>query len=207
MRIGYLAVFATLFLLFSVQVVYAVDVDWDIGWKYVGGFLKWVFGLPDEWLKTFPNFMYYFLLPFLLIWFVVLGFLRELRIFRRAPTWIEWFISFAMAGITLGPTRWLVSLVVFLASAGTVWAVGAFFIMFGLGVWIHAHVWGRAMLGRGSAMKDLSNLEKDINDQMAGLIDDLKNKKIAVDEYERKMKQLRKTLDDIQLRKRTLLEE
>ncbi|MEM5843915.1 MAG: hypothetical protein QXX07_02620 [Candidatus Aenigmatarchaeota archaeon] len=91
---------------------------------------KEVFGLPAEWLQP-RNFLFNFLVPFLALYVMLLGLLRQLRIFWRTPA-IEIVIAFAMAFMTLPSKIFLVYVQITLGLAG-VWGYTMVLLMFIVG--------------------------------------------------------------------------
>ena len=79
-----------------------------------------------------PNFLWKLLLPFIAIWAIVLGFLRQIRIFNKSEK-LEIIISFTMAFLTL-PSRIFVGFVGFFAGLSAAVAVTIYFSMFIIGV-------------------------------------------------------------------------
>ena len=167
MKIKYIGVpIGILFLLFAAHTVYAQTQALDTAWDFIVNGLVYVTGLPQNMFSTFPIFLYRLLLPFLLIWFIILGFLKQIRIFTRAPTWIEWFISFAMAALTVYPLAVFALMVSFIAGLSGTYATLLFFGMFILGITLYAIRWGSPQLGSARFLKDLQNDEKELRNKM-----------------------------------------
>lgn len=97
-------------------------------------FWKEVFGLPEEWMPTqnVRNFIFNFMVPFLALYAIILGILRQLRIFWRTPA-IEIVVAFAFAFSTL-PSKAFITYVYITMALGTVVAYTIFLILF-IGGW------------------------------------------------------------------------
>lgn len=161
MRSSHILLFSILFFILLLQPVYAVSLQMP-GWSFAANILSMITGMPTSFFDTFPDFMFHFLLPFLLIWFICLGFMKQLRIFTRAPNWIDWFISFSMAALAVYPTGFLITIVTFFARfSGTV-AILAYFGMFILGVVCYTFRWGSGQLGATRQIADLNKDEKKV---------------------------------------------
>ena len=93
-------------------------------------------GTPVNWL-TWPGFIWRFLVPFIGVWAIVLGFMRVIGIFRNQPK-LEVILSFAIAFMTIPPGWFFVVVNVLFASAG-MWATLAFVALFILGVGLYAY--------------------------------------------------------------------
>jgi uncharacterized protein (UPF0335 family) len=128
-----------------------------------------VLGLPEEWL-TSPKIIYNIILPFLAIVAVSLGFLRELRIFRRSPN-IEIILAVCMAIATL-PTHafvWFVSASLAWMGAGAyVVFLGLFVVGSGFYLFIRYRGWsGEAGVAKAyvTAVENLDQQLQDIADR------------------------------------------
>jgi len=137
-------------------------------WYNVDYLWTQVFGLDPSW--TQPRLLIFnFVLPFLALIGVILGFLRELRIFTRTPA-VEFIIAFAMAFSTLPSKVFILFVAGSLAFAGG-FAYVVFLILF---------IFGSAIFGAGflhreygtmsafsSYRKDMGRIDTEINQSMA----------------------------------------
>jgi len=117
-------------------------------------------GLPPEWLHV-PQVIWYVILPFIAVFTVIYGLLRELRIFRYAPNKVNIVLAFAMVMLLL-PSGVLTFIVVNLYAFGAAFAAIAFFVVFMLGIvlWGIAtswRMWGEVDVARAYA-KSASDL-------------------------------------------------
>jgi len=129
------------------------------GWNSAVNILTMITGMPTSFFDTFPEFLFHFLMPFLMIWFICLGFMKQLRIFTRAPNWIDWFISFTMSALTVYPTGLLIRWVIFFSNAGAFFSILAFFGLFIIGLWFNSEIFFRHHSGEAKTYKDLKNIE------------------------------------------------
>jgi len=170
MKKTYLLTFVFIFSIFFTPSVYAAN---QIpGWDFVAQALAMTTGMPASMFDTLPEFLFQFLIPFLLIWFICLGFMKQLRIFTRAPNWIDWFISFSMAALTVYPTGIFLKIVTFFAGLSGTIATLAYFGMFILGVIAYTIKWSSPQLGSVRYLNDLQRDEKELRRKM----DDARNK-------------------------------
>jgi len=214
MRIAHLSVIAVILSIFFVQITYAQDfLDFDtklLGWDFVTRVLSTVTGMPTSFFDSLPNFLFHFLIPFLMIWFICLGFMRQIRIFTRAPNWIDWFISFSMAALTVYPTGLFLKFVTFIAAFSGAVATLCYFGMFFLGVVLYTFRWGSINVGVTNQMRDLNRDEKMIRAQIthlrqqyAGFTDPTS---AAARGILTKIAQLEQKLQGIQIKRKNLLE-
>jgi hypothetical protein len=127
-----------------------------------------VFGLDPSW--TQPRLLLFnFALPFLALMAVILGFLRELRIFTRTPA-VEFIIAFVMAFSTLPSKVFILFVAGSLAFAGG-FAYVVFLLLFIFGSAIFGagflhREWG-TMSAFSSYRKDMNRIDTEINQSMA----------------------------------------
>lgn len=139
-----------------------------IGWlnSIITAIAVGLFGFPPSWV-VFPNFIWYALVPFLGIFTIVYGFLKELRIFKRTR-WSIPVLAFLITFSTM-PLRIFVLLVNFMFQFLGAWSVGIFGFIFFIGTLYYAKLrkadWGTAVASAQlenealeSARKDLKNL-------------------------------------------------
>lgn len=111
---------------------------------------KWFFeqalGFPDEWM-TIKGFVWKFLVPFIGVWAIVLGFLRVIGIFSDQDK-LEYVISFVAALFTIptGVLAWFVYAMFGLMGG---WATFLFFGLFFIGTAAYSLVKGRGFWGLG----------------------------------------------------------
>ena len=150
--------------------VYAQDAsDW------LGTILN-IFGIPQEWQKM-PELMYYFIVPFIGIWAILLSFLRVIPIFRYSPR-LEMVITFVIAFSTVWPTGWLMIAVKAMFTLIGFLSVFAFGGLFILGILVYTFITGKGFLGwRGktSTIRAMRGIDQKIDAQQRKL-DNLNNK-------------------------------
>ncbi|HKZ45445.1 MAG TPA: hypothetical protein VJ343_01950 [archaeon] len=156
-KIGFLIVLTLVLIQLSALVYAQVDVT-----SGVNAFLD-IIGIPREWQKM-PELLYYFIVPFLGIWAIVLGFLRIIPIFRYHSR-IEYVITFAIAFSTVWPTGWLMLAVKAMFVIIGVVTVFAFGILFLFGVLIYAWLTGKGFWGfgggSGGTVHQLDQIKRD----------------------------------------------
>jgi len=136
-----------------------------------------VFGLDPTWLQP-KLFLFNFLVPFIAIIAVCLGFLKALRIFERSPN-IEIVLAFAMAFMTL-PSKIFVWFVSFTLGVAGVWSYIIFIILFILGAGYYAfikwRIWGTeagTALAYKEATRNLYDKLRDIGARREGIMMEL----------------------------------
>jgi len=95
-------------------------------------------GLPPEWLRV-PQVFWYVILPFITVFTVVYGLMKELRIFRHVTNKIYVVLAFCFSMLLL-PSGVLTYIVVNLYAFGAAFAAITFGVVFMLGVVL----WGLA---------------------------------------------------------------
>jgi hypothetical protein len=172
-----------------------------------------VFGLPAEWLptKSIRDFIFNFMVPFLALFTILLGILRQIRIFWRTPA-IEIVIAFAMAFLTLPSKIFIILVSLTLAFAG-IWGYLMFLFMFIGGSLFYSLYFVRRWRGRAdiykhfrSSMTHLSNEEKILSEQIADLYQQLSQAKDPkeMDRINKKIKALKERLDFVREKMRSL---
>jgi len=121
-----LAFFLTI--LFLITPVYA-QWEYDINWLWTE-----LFGLPEEWMQV-PAIIYNFIIPFIAIFVICLGFLRVIRIFENVPN-VEYVLAFCMAFSTL-PVHAFVTIVSWTLGIMGGLSYVVFFILFILGLFFY----------------------------------------------------------------------
>jgi len=155
---GIFLAFILLGLLFSVNLASA---QYDFyGYPNIK-FIADILNIPEN-LLTFPNFIFNLLIPFIAIWAICLGFMRQIRIFSRSRG-LETVIAFTMAFATL-PTGALVAFVGWMLAMAGGYAVLFFFGLFILGVTVYSGIiaggwWSAANLG--SIERHLKNAQEE----------------------------------------------
>ncbi len=176
-----------------------------------------VFGLPAEWMRA-PAIIYNFIIPFLAIFAVCLGFLRQLRIFHRVQ-YVEMILAFCMAFSTL-PTRAFVTLVTFTLAWMGMLSYAVFILLFGVGMFWYfitrIRGWSsEAKVGaaRVEAAQEITNRYKELKDredalrqQMVNLSNQAAGNQITAEQYEKSMMQLRGALMDIENQRNNMLQ-
>jgi hypothetical protein len=143
------------------------------GWydtAYIAGLLQ----IKESYLQG-ANILWDIIIPFIAIMAICLGFLRTLRIFRNSAN-IEVIIAFVMAFSTL-PSGIFVIIVNFLLGLSGVLAVGAFFLMFILGVALYFWNWGggtRSAAGLERKLRDAYRKKSELNKELLALQKDPK---------------------------------
>jgi len=136
------------------------------------------FGLPEEAVK-FPNIIWRVITPFLSVWLIVYAFMKELRIFRRTR-WINGILSLLIVISTIWPLGFFISVVNWLFSFLSIWAVIVFVAMFTVGVYFlyikRSHEWGTGAAVAGAHQ-----------DMVKGLKDDLASKRLELIELREKI--------------------
>ncbi len=116
----------TFFLLVAPVFAQALELgDWFSG----DFFWQEVLALPSDWQpnQNLRNFVFNFLVPFIALYAIILGILRNIGIFRMT-TGIEAVVAFAMAFMTL-PSRIFLGFVQFTLGVGGIWAYLLFLVM------------------------------------------------------------------------------
>ncbi|MEM5794289.1 MAG: hypothetical protein QXS48_01410 [Candidatus Aenigmatarchaeota archaeon] len=173
-----------------------------------------VFGLPEEWMPTqnIRNFIFNFMVPFLALYAIILGILRQLRIFWRTPA-IEIVVAFAFAFSTL-PSKAFITYVYITMALGTVAAYTIFLILF-IGGWAlyslaYLRKWGsRADLYKyyRKSMGRLSKEEKILTMEIARLYEELSNIKPGDPRAADKMNKINKKIQTLKDRLDTVREQ
>lgn len=130
------------YLLISTSVYAQVQVP--VEWKWLADGANLLFGIPAEWMDTPGEFIGNVLVPFIAIFAIFLGFLRQLHIFEGESK-IQMVIALGVAFVT-GITRLFVYLVGIILSALGFWSVLLFAFMFILGSVLYS--WGYYRRGR-----------------------------------------------------------
>lgn len=109
--------------------------------EWIRGTFADFFGIPSEWLVV-PTVIYNLIIPFIAIFAIALGFLRQIRIFANSPN-IEMVLAFAMAFSTL-PSRVFVQFVAFTLGLMGGYAYILFMVLFFVGSAFYslARYWG-----------------------------------------------------------------
>jgi hypothetical protein len=162
---------------------------WDVG--YVADILK----IPRDFMQL-PNFIWYLLVPFIAIWAICLGFLRQLRIFPRTPS-LEIIIAFTMAFATLPSGVFVIAVNGMLAFSG-VWATAIFFIMFLGGTGLYFLHWPGWTFRAGGLERDIMRLTRE-REQIDNQITAAQN---AGNDVEVQRLTRRRDALDVQLRRR-----
>jgi hypothetical protein len=115
--------------------------------------------IPQDAFKSPGNFIFLLLVPFIAVWAITLGFLKQLRIFPRSPS-IETIIAFTMAFATL-PSGILTYFVSYALAAAGGYATIMFFVMFFVGVTLYTINWPGMTWRAGGIQKDLLKAEAD----------------------------------------------
>lgn len=121
-----------IYLGFTAEMVYRVPPHMQT--TPITGVLKGVLsllGLPDDWLY-FPAIFYLFIVPFVGIFAIVFGFLREINIFRTATN-LNWVIALMIA-ISIIPLGVFVRIVNVLFATMGIYSTFIFAALFFLGV-------------------------------------------------------------------------
>ncbi|MEM5882749.1 MAG: hypothetical protein QXQ77_00715 [Candidatus Aenigmatarchaeota archaeon] len=169
-------------------------------------FWKEVFGLPEEWMPTqnIRNFIFNFMVPFLALYAIILGILRQLRIFWRTPA-IEIVVAFAFAFSTL-PSKAFITYVYLTMALGTVIAYTIFLILFIGGWWLYSLTYLRRKRviaesykvykkGVESLEKQLEGIRAEISSVQREML--LADPKQDLTPYIKKIEKLRKQEEDI----------
>lgn len=164
--IAFLAVLSSLFLTSAAFAQQSFDLQRYLGSNFnVDALAQFLFpGLPAEWLRV-PQVIWYVILPFIAVFTVIYGLLRELRIFRYAPNKVNIVLAFAMAMLLL-PSGVLTFVVVNLYAFGAAFGAIAFFVVFMIGIvfWGLAtswRMWGEVDIARAYA-KSAQNLRMEL---------------------------------------------
>jgi len=165
--------------------VYAQDAsDW------LGTILN-IFGIPQEWQKM-PELMYYFIVPFIGIWAILLSFLRVIPIFRYSPR-LEMVITFVIAFSTVWPTGWLMIAVKAMFTLIGFLSVFAFGGLFIFGIIIYSIITGKRFWGtgwgKGGTLRDMRSIDQKIGSaerKLANLNDRAAKGKITATELNQK---------------------
>ncbi|MEM7818715.1 MAG: hypothetical protein QW403_01025 [Candidatus Aenigmatarchaeota archaeon] len=143
-------------------------------------FWKEVLGLPEEWMPTqnIRNFIFNFMIPFLALFTILLGIIKQIRIFWRNRA-AEWVVAFAMAFMTLPSRAFITFVQVTLALAG-MWGYVMFLAMFFIGSYLYSLLfvrrWGwKADIYRAykNTIRRLSNEEANLMREEAMLLQEL----------------------------------
>lgn len=114
-----------------------------------------VLGLPAEWVQP-QQFLFNFVIPFIALYTIILGLLRNLRIFPMA-TYTNWVIAFAMAFMTL-PSRIFVTIVGIVLGFAGIFGFFIFIVMFFVGSYLYA----RGFIYRQSAEVQMYKAQQDL---------------------------------------------
>jgi len=204
--------FFLIFFIFLVLITSAKAQEYGELWS-LEYFWTQVFGLPAEWLpsQNLRNFIFNFMVPFLALFTILLGILRQIRIFWRTPA-IEIVIAFAMAFLTLPSKIFIILVSLTLAFAG-IWGYLMFLFMFIGGSLFYSLYFVRRWRGRAdiykhfrSSMTHLSNEEKILSEQIADLYQQLSQAKDPkeMDRINKKIKNLKERLDLVREKMRNL---
>ena len=139
------------------------------------GFFMYIFGFPEEWASNPRDVFFYFVIPFLGIWMIILGFLKRIRIFGDSK--LYYLLSLAIAISTL-PTRIFTFIVSMLFGAMGVWSVGLFVALFFVGTYLLSRglVRGwREVYGAYDHEIDVQNkLGREVGKQLRDILNELK---------------------------------
>ncbi|MGC8812355.1 MAG: hypothetical protein ACP5O8_02095 [Candidatus Aenigmatarchaeota archaeon] len=194
--------FFLLLIIFFSLIVSAKAQDYGEFWS-IEYLWSQVLGLPQEWLQA-REFIFNFLVPFLALYVILLGILRQLKIFWRTPA-IEVVVAFAMAFMTL-PSRIFITFVSITLGAAGIWGYLMFLLMFFGGSLFYS--WGfvrrRQALaniysGYQKGAKGLENELHNIRIQMAKIQQEMLQQPAGTDltPYINKIEKLRKQEEDI----------
>lgn len=185
--------------LFSINCVFAQNPVWST--KYVADTL----GLEESWL-ILPDLIWKFIVPFLAIWMICLGFLKQLGIFEKAPEFIGYVISLCMALATL-PSHIFVVFVSFILGLSGVWATILFFCMFIVGATLYAWRWGGGQRSAGAYIKILRTSEEEKYREIEKLRQDILKEKDPkkVSDMKQKIKDLEDQITDIHHKIKSLI--
>jgi len=124
-----------------------------------------VFRFPSDWVE-FPKFVKYVLVPFLGIFTIVYGFLRELRIFKRTK-WSIPVLTFLITFSTM-PLGFFVTIVNWVFQILGTWSVLMFGFIFFIGVLYYAKVrkaeWGSAVASAQIENEVLDSIRKHLKE-------------------------------------------
>lgn len=203
-----------LFLIFFLSLAVSVKAQEFSNFWSVEYFWKEVFGLPEEWLPTqnMRNFIFNFMVPFLALYAIILGILRQLRIFWRTPA-IEIVVAFAFAFSTL-PSKIFITYVYLTLAFGAVVAYTIFLILF-IGGWaLYSLVYLRKWGGRADLLKHyrksmdrLSKEEKILTAEIAQLYHQLSAIDPADPQATQKINKIKSKIDSLKNRLDTIREQ
>lgn len=168
--------------------------------------------VPEEWLEP-PDLIYKFLLPFIGILAIALGFMRTIRIFERA-TGIQLVIAFVFALATL-PTHVFYTVVSGVNAAMGIYSYFMFIGLFVIGIALYfaRRTMGWWMRGKGetaaarthiTAVEQIERRLKDITEQQADLDLKFSGGQMSSTDYNKTMNNLDKEKTNLIARLRTL---
>jgi hypothetical protein len=153
-----LLVFTLAFLLILPSIVMAQTLE------DVANILTYWFGFPVDMADEPKDILFYFIVPFIGIWMIILGFLRAIKIFGASK--IYYPLSFVIAFSTL-PTRIFTVIVSFLFGSMGVWSVILFVVMFFVGTFLYAKGWVGFKRGQAGVVSSYHNRVKDCQNKIA----------------------------------------
>lgn len=127
------------------------------GWNVDVSYIASILGISDSTWLTLPKFIYNLLIPFIAIWAIVLGMMRAIGIFRN-QSGLETIIAFTISFATL-PSGVFVSIVSVMLGLLGIYAVGAFFVLFIVGVWLFSGV----MIGGWRSASQVDKYSKELD--------------------------------------------
>ncbi|MCD6226352.1 MAG: hypothetical protein J7J93_00965 [Candidatus Aenigmarchaeota archaeon] len=167
-------------------------------------YLANLFGLESSWL-VMPDFLWKLLMPFIAIWAIVLGFLKQIKILPESEK-LEIIISFTMAFLTL-PSRIFVVFVGFFAGLSAALAVTVYFCMFIVGVVFYGfRFWRRENLSNEilkAYYKRKNNLEKELDDVRKDIKKEYEKDKIDEHKIENLTKKEKELVNELKKLKET----
>jgi len=149
---------------FIPQIVFAQAIIGDYSFDYVWNTIfVGIFGLDPSWTQP-KLFLFNFLLPFIALFAIILGTIRNIRIFPRSPT-IEVAIAFIMAFMTLPSKGFILFVNVTLGIAGG-FAYILFLGMFFFGSFFFAIGFGHRTLGEAGIWAAYNRERKRLEDEV-----------------------------------------
>jgi hypothetical protein len=178
--------------------------EWfDVEWWWTS-----VFGLEEDWMKA-PAIIYNFIIPFIAIFAISLGIIKQLRIFHRNPN-IEAVIAFTMAFSTL-PSHAFVTLVSWSLAAMGGYAYIAFLALFFIGTtfaflikwrgwsgeYAAAGAYVRSLQGMQEQISEIQDQRTTINQSKSNLIERMESGSITQAAYTKRINQLDKQIAEL----------
>ncbi|MEM5793474.1 MAG: hypothetical protein QXY45_03945 [Candidatus Aenigmatarchaeota archaeon] len=183
----------------------SIGVNWDLDTCW-GDFKFALVGIPKDFWKTGSGSevwlgIFRIIIPTLGIWMIVFGFMKELRIFKRA-NWVNTGLSFLIA-LSLWPAHLAYPLTNLLFQIIGIWSVIVFGVIFIAGAWLFGVIRRSEWVSTASVIQAEAETEKLIKEQKREL---LEQKKMLIEKLAtargRELQDIQQKIDEIDKRLR-----